>query len=208
MASNDFTLTTEVDPGADIVVDSATQISFTTLPANVHAYCYWDDGAGKWSGDFIHETEIHPTGDTGISGLVLPWALANAIKAWGEFIVSDNRVGGRYHQNSTNGQFYLIEIYGSSGYSDFTGNITRNIPYYLTYQRAGSVLTCKIYTNAAKTVLIDTLSLTLQSVVAYRYRYPISSNNNGTTPDITGTMQNFNANDVANVPKLMMMGVG
>jgi len=44
-------------------------------------------------------------------------------------------------------------------------------PYYLKLERVGDVLSLFIYSDEARTNLLDTLSITLQSIEAYRYAF-------------------------------------
>jgi len=47
---------------------------------------------------------------------------------------------------------------GGAGVIDDSINLAWNTTYYLTTDRAGAVITCKIYSDAARTVLVDTIS--------------------------------------------------
>lgn len=79
MAYEDFTTYTEVDEGNDIVIDSATQISWTNLvPRSDTGYVYKDKGVDYFWRDFTHRFEMYFYLAT-VSTFVVNWMVSNIV---------------------------------------------------------------------------------------------------------------------------------
>lgn len=81
----------------------------------------------------------------------------------------------------------LEESYGGSTYTDYC-NASFDTWYYLLVKRASTTFTCGIYStsalrNAGGVADVDTLTITLQSVVCYDYVFACLTYNDGTATD-------------------------
>lgn len=188
MATENFTTYTEVDPNSRITV-SASKIDFN-LSRKEDAYVYKDFGAGFF-GDFdiLGEFEFTSGNATNETFLSTMW---NAVD---DFLALQNNAGengvgmSARHQGATV-DMRIENVSGTTRTIDvFTGSF--GVRYYTRFKRVGTVGTVLIYSDAARTILLDTLSLTLNST-PLRYFYGVQSYNDGvTTAQMLGFTQNI-----------------
>lgn len=167
-AYEDFTTYTEVDPNTHITV-AANELDLADLARNEDAYVYDDKGAGHF-GDFEHLVDIQILSTSGAGSLSAPWGVSNNINdvlAWA--------TGLYIRLNGGTGEIRLVEVNGGS-FDTYAG--ARDTWYYLTIERSDTTLTCKIYSDASRTILVDTLSVTCLTTT-YRYVYGCASYNSG-----------------------------
>jgi hypothetical protein len=175
-----FTTYNEVDPNNHIAC-TANHIDWTSK-RNETAYSYKDKGINHFA-DFVHKIDVKLvsgdiyctspfyalTNDLGnlynLKGNQKPWIAVRMAKAENDVV-----------------QFLLTECLAGTEYHDITlvgDNFLINTMYYCTITKSGTSLTCKIYTDSARTTLKKTLSLTLHNVPLFRYMMtPVSWNDN------------------------------
>lgn len=197
MATEDLTTYTEVDPGSDYTVTSTT-IDVSGLKRNIDAYVYKDFGAAYFDGDFIHYYEMNAHGAT--NGIWYNWGLANIVD---DFNGIDSSSGDLLAVNIYSiypSTVQLRECDAGTIYFD-SGTINNDTLYYFTVERDESVgtygtLYCRIYSDEAKTTLVDTLTVALHSSKKdYQYFYAANSHNSGTTENFaSGSSQNYDLN--------------
>jgi len=156
LALEDFTTYTEVDPESDIEV-TANKCAVTTMERATAAYVWKDFGTDHF-GDFehLHKFVLQAEVDSCWAGV---WALSNSYHVvWDMYSNNDGlgvelqtTAGGETRLNlrdyeNTNVDFFVL------GGAVYTG--------YCTTERAGTTCTCKLYSDASRTNLIDTLSIT------------------------------------------------
>jgi len=188
MAEN-FTTYTETDPNSKLVVTS-TRITATQINRNEDAYVYKNKG-NYFTGNFEIQLTLHFTDGVGATAIAFIWTLANLVDDWtGIDTASGDALGIAVAAYGSSPNTYIrlqmIELNGgaevgtdSSTYDQVMGTST-----YLTIVRDESVgtygtLYCYIYSDAARAVLEDTLTITLHSKKDFSYLYGIQSNNTG-----------------------------
>jgi len=193
MAVEDFTTYTEVDPNDHITV-TASKVTWTNLNRDEDAYVYKDMGVDHFDGDFEHllEMQLDSTGGSyNIPALV--WGVSNDIddiESWTSGLLCRQALNA----NDPTERCAIDEKEG--GVSDQV-SIAASTPYYLKIKRDESAgtygtLYCYIYTDADRTNLHATLSISLTVKGDYRYLYAACSANNGYTDRvISGYMQNL-----------------
>ena len=175
--TEDLTSYTEVDPSSDLTVTS-NLIVVDTMIRNVTAGVYKDFGAGYFSGDFSFTFDYDFTGSSANYAACSLCALS-----MGYYL-------GREDRNNANDglEIYIgsdvtssliqtvVREWASPDDNDLTG-ITDSIPqhYYFTFSRVGTTVTVLIHRDADRTILYDTLVMTVSSALAYRYLYPVTS---------------------------------
>lgn len=178
MSLEDFTTYTEHDPGNHITL-TAHSITHAHY-RNRTEYVVKDFGAGHF-GDFEHLITVNfASGENWAYSYV--WVLANSdndvypLELLGEkfLCVLGNWYGGTL-------QYLRIRYFDGSVWADDYFDAAPNTTYYLTLTRAGTTLTCKVYSDSGRTNLVDTLTLTVTSD-AFRYMIPCSTYNSGNTP--------------------------
>ena len=176
MAVEDFTTYTEVDPNSRVTV-TATRITWAAIERDEITYVYKDKGVAFFGGDFTHYLTINTTA-IGNGMVATHWAIANAIDTF-EGIKGD---GGSQLTLRVSGGASTIgvtigEVDSGTGYGDDYILYTAGTVLYLKIVRDESVGTygtiyCYIYSDADRTTLVDTLSVTLHtSKKDYRYIY-------------------------------------
>ena len=198
MALQDFTTYTEVDPNSRYTATS-TKIDVAGLDRSEDAYVYKDYGVNFFAGDFTHKITAY-IGSASQNGgfLRMAWGLANALNdVSGLRGAAENYLECYITKNdASNRTINIAEYYGSNGV-DTSINLSLDTPYYLTIVRDEAVgtygtLYCYIYSDSARTTLVDTLTITLRAKVDFRYLYGANSFNNSTSGlAFTGYVENL-----------------
>ena len=165
MAYEDFTTYTKTDPSDKLTV-TASRVTATNIKgSDGWTEIYKNFGANHWSGDFTHLYTVCMTDLPSDGGLYL-YRIHN-----GTYTV-DNllEVGGGTKR------YDIVEQYTST-YYDYYG-LTESTVYYSKFHRADSVGTygtiyTYIYSDSARTDLLDTLSLALHAKLDYSTMVPI-----------------------------------
>jgi hypothetical protein len=187
---------TEVDSDGDITVTSPSA-SFVTMRQDADSYVYKDFGA-SYFGDFDIEFEAEITFSeaqgappAGVSQALL-CSVSNTIGNFPDFDTAND--GIMIDTYNLTGQFLIRLRDFSNDNSDLydMGGVFVWGKYYFKFERSGTTATCKIYSDSARTILVDTLSITCETgdkrylnVLASRDQTPTASNS------ITGYTQNF-----------------
>lgn len=185
MALVDFTTFTEVDPNNDITV-TPTKCDVSTMRRDVKAYVRKDYGADYFA-DFTHQLTVQ-VAPSDADCAVNFWGLSNGANTFGEqetnndgLAITVNRYGAAEYQ------LFLFDL--ETVRSDYTV-ISTNTPYYLTVYRRGNVLTCDIYTDADRTILYDSLTVSCNET-GYRYLYGVMSRDASGSAALTGYCENL-----------------
>jgi len=173
MTYEDFTTYTEVDPNNHITIGPATHVEAKTYQ-NETAYLYKDKGANHFA-DFTHYVDVQFLDESGL-GWTYPWALMNTIE--NIKACKDNHHNAIYLRLYGYTYLELMESYNGTEYYQYC-YIDMNTWYYLTIQKNGTSLTCKIYTDSARTNLLTTLSLTLHNNDNYEFVFVANTYNQG-----------------------------
>jgi len=192
----DLTGYTEIDAGGTI---SSTANLFTNaVTTMVHeTYSYKDFTAGYFDGDFEHQFKINVTAaSAGVQ--MFPWLIANLVDdakgiddANGDFLgIWIGFVGAGY-------AFVAEECDGGTLTIDVSSELALATDYWVTVTRDESVgtygtLYCYIYSDACRSTLVDTLTVTLNtSKKDFRYLYAFSAYKDGGAEDSSWTMSDF-----------------
>lgn len=172
----DFSTFTEVDAG-NVLTPSAAKIVGDAVPCNGAAYAYKD-----YTADYFNKIDVafrvKATDFAGASVYVITAAFANAV---GDIYPTAGYKVMVYIQNATGNVYLLVGLFnGGSDVATDTMSISLNTDYYLRVERAAgaTTLTVKVYSDAARTVLIDTLSISNANLnTKFRYLYGLGSLN-------------------------------
>lgn len=205
MAVEDFTTYTEVDPNSK-VAPLSTEIQVRALQKNQIAYVYDDKGVDHFDGDFEHLITIVPiSGDTG-NALSLTWVLSNYVGTQQDHADTSQSYLYVQHNNnhSTNERRIVLgEVDSGSATAESYVFVPLDTKY-LKIVRDEAVgtygtLYCYIYSDAERTTLITTLSVTLNSSKKdFRYLYGVMSREHATeTFDIDFDVENLDIQEAA-----------
>lgn len=182
----DFTTYTEVDAGGKLTVISS-KITAANLLRNEDSYVYKDYTAGFFNAlDIDFEVFISSVSDAGqgIAVMGLTVSIVNDTTAWG---TSD--IGVLFLAETT-----IRLIRGNQVAFDSSITLTVNTLYYCTLARTASsdTVTCTIYSDAGRTSVVDTLSISGYGTgTTYRYLYGLASFNTVEAVRFDGYIQNM-----------------
>jgi len=192
MALEDFTTYTEVDPNARIAV-TANRVTWASLQRDEDAYVYIDKTANYFAGNFkINVTHRITTGAN--SGLVYFCTMTNLVDDWkGIDDALGDALGVFSHKHDTLTTYHIgiTEVDGGASYSSTQYTVTVDTDYYLTLTRDETVgtygtLYLYIYSDVARTTLLDTLTLALHDKIDFRYFYACQSYNSAQVNALSG----------------------
>ena len=180
----DFTDETwiENDPNNHIIIIGPNHVDFVSR-RDEDAYLYKDMGEGYFT-DFENLLTVRVNNLDG-SDYATVWALTNDVDDMKGLIDNERTYiqvvfyGGwsePYHR------IWLEEGYGSpySITTDYCG-VTLGTTYYLKIGKTGTSLYCEIYSDASRTNLLTTLTLTLGANHSFRYIFVCNTYNSGHT---------------------------
>lgn len=177
MAVENFITYTEVDPNSRITVTS-TRVTWTDLDRNERGQVYKDKGVDFFNGAFVHTLTLKITA-IGSGVFMGIWHLRNTVA---DFPGANPTL----HLGCSLGfgndfRLTLQSIDSGGAVSDFTA-LDFNTNYYLTITRDEALgsfgrVSCKIYTDAARTTLLDTITVDVGVKSDFRYIYVLNSEN-------------------------------
>jgi len=199
MAVENLTTYTEVDPNSRIT-KTATRSSYAGLTQNEDAYIYKDKGVGHFNGDFEHLIDVYLDASDEF-GIVVVWGLANLVDDLGGIaLASGDELSVYFFYNGADRILRLRELVG--GISYITNYIVSlDTPYYLKIKRDESIgtygrLYCYVYSDSARTNLLETLQLDLHEKEDFRYIYATQSYNGGMAYAQTGYCENLDLQEI------------
>jgi len=181
----DFTTYTEVDANSKLTV-IATKATGFNADSDEDIYLYKDKGADHFDALDI-DFALFIEADSGVNAYC-GVAITNTIGTIQGFASTDLAVVA---QEAAGPAWSIRLVRGAVVAEDFY-TCSSNTLYYCTLSRtAGSdTATVKIYSDAARTSLVDTLSLSGFSTTKYQYIYGfVNRNNSGTGTDFRGYVQ-------------------
>lgn len=158
MAFEDYITYTEVDPTGKIDITSS-KITVNDIARADLAYVYKE--GQNFDGDFTHQVEFKTVDVEYAWGAI--WQVANVIDGWRSFFNNINK--GLYLATGNLTAIFLGESH-SGGHHYDVGEFIDVTDYYLTIVRDETIgsygqLQCFIYIDASRTILDDTLTITL-----------------------------------------------
>jgi hypothetical protein len=202
MVLEDFTTYTETDPSGHIA-KVAHHIDFDAYRDET-ALVYKDFGAAHF-GDFTHTVEgaIDADFDDAAEGFI--WMLSNNPTDYGSIATAgETAIGIAFYVNDVGTNDYearILETFGGSFWLDSTGpgvyGFAIDQQLYFVITKLGTALTCKIYTDAGHTALLDTLTLVLHANHKFQYVYGCSSENDGNTLHVDLNIDNLDLKEGA-----------
>ena len=176
-AVEDFTGYTEQDEDGKVTI-TATKVASDGADTREKLYYVYDDKTVGHFGDYEHLATINAVGSTNIR-LFAWWGVSNDISdvyGWQQASADFQTV---YTYNVAEDVIFLDDVNGSDTYLTSSGT------YYITVERAGTTGTCKIYSDFARTDLLDTLTLTVTNTT-FRYVYAFAGYDNNQGSAATG----------------------
>lgn len=213
MGVENFTTYTEVDPNSRVTV-TATRVTATAITANEDAYVYKDAGVAHFAGNFEHwlETLIDDVNPAATGQTWGYWGLSNNLDDFkglydGDFellvLLSAVTSVGVY-------RWYLREVDSGGNLYQDVWTAANEAAYedtllYWKVIRDESVgtygtLYAYMYSDAARTVLVDTLQVALHEKMDFRYVFGGWSYDANDNDTITAYAQNLDLKEQSVVP--------
>ncbi len=185
MAAENFNLYTKSDAPGRLAVTSSRVTWTDLLRGDDQVFLYKDKGVGFFNGSFVHTLTIQQS-SSDTSAVVVCWALTNDLDDLQGLIGGSKdalfvQIGRSTSPTPTT--ITIQELDGGSVDGDGAGGYAGSdtITYYLTITRdetasAFGDLKLQIYTDAARTVLVNTQTFSLNtSKKDFRYVMPVMS---------------------------------
>lgn len=185
MAVENYTTYTEVDSGGDITVNAA-DIAVSTMQRVANSSVYKDKGVNHF-GNFEHLLDEANFGvNPGLFAVGGIWHISNTASATlQDLIDADDGYMVYFVNNSGTFQIEFTRKDGTDDSDTFNSQVA--FDYWITIERTAATMTCKIYTDASRTTLTDTLSIT-RAATSYRYIGTIASRDAAGTVDLSYTI--------------------
>lgn len=192
----DYTTYTEVDPNNHIATTSNT-VDFNYY-MNEDAYLYDDKGAGNIANFTHHFDAMWDNKSNTLFHRFIAWIVANDLDdAKGLKDTSKDYFAIAFTYTGGSLRIQLMESDGGTlSFDEYIG-ITHDTWYYFSVQRYGTVnITVRVYSDFARTSLLDTLSIS--SVISTNFRYVYGCNNwrNGQNQYGWGFMENLTISEL------------
>lgn len=177
-----------VDPYNDLT-NSGAVITVDSM-ARVRAFGYLDFGPGGITGAFIHEWQFQYTLIPGNYGMLAMWGVGQYVN---DPITDATRTMIYVQYMATLNQLKIICGYPTgSGYMA----LTSGVDYYLRLTHDPTLgtygkLTLAVYSNAARTTLVGSISLLLGFPIGHRYFYGCSGLAFGQPDSISAVISNL-----------------
>jgi len=190
--TEDYTTYNKLDPNSRFSI-TASQITITGLTTNEDARVWADKGADHFGATFEHWHDVRRDSSSGTKNWIPLWAVSNVEDDARYWFLNYSQAAALTQYF---GQLRLYE-YENRG-SDLSVNLDTSTWYYLVIERTGeTALQCEIYSDASRTTLVDTLSVSLPSGRRYRYVFAVNSYNDGGSDTFTGYVANLDLKEGA-----------
>ncbi len=193
-ATENFTTYTEEDPNTHITV-TASRVTVTGLLRSEDAWVVKDKTAGHFDGDFEHLITVYIDAGGGDGGQNTVWGLANLVDDYFGIDASNGDMLSVWMYSVANPTIRMEEMVAGTRYT-VDQAVSLDTLYYLKIVRDETVGTygtiySYIYSDAARTNLLQTLTLTLHEKEDFRYIYAAQTGNSAQAFSITGYCENL-----------------
>jgi len=177
LTRQDYTGYTKKDTDPSLTV-TANKCAVGALVAADSAWICDDKGAGHFGTTFTHTVKTTPQSAEGDVGIV--WAVANEVESPNYWLAHSSQALGVWWDplGWTVGVPWLLKIRNyETGLtaSVLVGTGIEGTPHYLVISRSPSLVTCKVYSDAAHTTLLQTLTIAVDPERTYRHVFGAST---------------------------------
>lgn len=195
MALENFTTYVEYDLVAHFTV-AANAITVIQISGRAEAYVYKDLGANHFGASFTHYAKVKTTNSSASNSThVVAWAVSNVIDDNVGWDTNNSQAVNMWDRKTVNAYSFVLRN-EESGSSDASVNLTANTYYWLTITRTSeTALQIQIYSDAAKTTLVDTMSVALTSGRRYQYLFAANGQDEALTNSLAASIEDFDLNE-------------
>tara|TARA_R100001530_G_scaffold136178_1_gene115640 strand:- start:1116 stop:1841 length:726 start_codon:yes stop_codon:yes gene_type:complete len=178
---------TEVDaPGR--LSASGTVLTVTAADRDEDLRLYSDKGVDHFGATFDHDVDFEVTSSAGAAMNCVVWAVSavqDDTKSW----LDDTAVAVLVRSRTGNNSIQIVDAEDGSNQSYMHGATIVDVPFYLSVERTGeTTIQCRIYSDAIRSTLLDTITNAITSGNKYQYVYAFNGQNisvGGSDLDIT-----------------------
>lgn len=187
----DWTTYTENDPN-NRLTETPTVLTVAAMQKDEDCWLRYDAGIGAFGNTFQHDVDMKVTARSDMCFGAF-WEVSNTLND--VQYLRDNTLPGivcyaRSGVGVATFDFYIEETKTLASDSYLAQAV--NIYFYCTIQRtAANACQCRIYSDAARTTLLDTISIAVDTT-SHRYIFGTCSANLGTTPTISMLVEKLN----------------
>ena len=199
MAVEDFTTYTEVDASNYFTVTS-TKVTVTNILRSATGHWVFADKTAGHFGDFEHLITFNITA-ADLSSNVGSYGINNGMNdGEPDWVAQNPNINiSPSRSSSTGGGIIRFIMRCCEGQTMDRYDANAATPYYCTVKRAGTAGTCKIYSDGARTNLLDTLSL-VTSTTTMRYIHVACSTNDTAGGNISTYSENLDLQETPPPP--------
>lgn len=164
---------------------STDKVAFAGLSRNESAWYVNDYGVGNFSNiDIIFRVKITASATSSQTAIMV---LSNVIDdLLGILLANEDSICTFWNKSGGNDRISLFETSGGLTFQDNSINLSLNTDYYINRTINGTNCAEKIYSDTELTVLVDTVSLTLQDTYTFQYLFAVDTWNSGNALAQTG----------------------
>lgn len=147
-----------MDPNGDFTVIAANELQVDTMRRDAIAYFYKNYTAGHF-GDLTHYIRVDWNAAQAL-GIGVTWAITNIPASRTDMIANSDGINTElYYRSTTNADRTSLRCNNTMDLDDYDQVHPNGISvtYYYTITRSGAATTLDIYSDAARTILTDTL---------------------------------------------------
>ena len=202
MALERFTTYTELDENDHIEVSNFL-LDVNGITTSEDAWVYKDMGAAHFGETFEHDVKVTiRTSD--LESICVLWAVSNVVEDRYYWYENASQAVCLFCNYLTVDRGYRFILKNEeTGAVDVTADkfISLDTPYYLVPKRTSDTSTsCLIYLDAAKTNLLDTLTVAITAGRTYEHIFACNSSNDGTGKAFSCDIENLNLNEPTPIP--------
>jgi len=188
----DFTEVGNIEDGGEIAANHAD----IDISMNEESYLYEDKGGATISGDFTHYHDVQILSTSDDWGTFAFWVVSNVVDDFKALRDGNEEAIESHIQTDDSNNAYIRLVDCKSGDADDSTNLNPDQRYYVKFERSGTTVTAKIYSDSSHTTLVDTLTVTQGTATAYRYVFAASAWNSGNAIDCYGDIWNLDLQEV------------
>lgn len=197
----DFTDYTEFDMNNHIDIVNSTLVEFDAWRnEDAHLYKYFDV---DFFGNFMHNVDVY-FHSSDLYAVCPIWGLTPHVNDYKGLSASGDTTIYIYMRRQTSSpkwqitlrEYYDVDTPPSESFQDVSITITQATWYFLNIEKDGVDMTVEIYTDSARTVLFDTLSLTLHADHKFPILMACNTQNTGSAVNGMVWIANLNRNAI------------
>jgi len=198
LALEDFTTYTKEDPNNRFVQITPTKVDVDGMTNDEDTWLTFDKGANHFGATFEHTVEITPRAYTEGYSSGSFWSVTNSLNDYQAWWNANAQACFIYTAYFTKWYFELRSAEVSSNDNSYgVFQVGNNVKTYVTIERTSeTAMEARLYSDAARTVLEDTLAVSVANGRRFRYINAVTSvDNNKPGRAVSMDVENIDLNE-------------